>query len=192
MRRTRQSNRAEICPVASCETRLLNRAAATAHYRAHARKGELEQRGSTGEGCMSWRLPEQAHIALAWWTHGMMYLSGVTDLATAGREFRAQVLRRAMQRSEQAAQGKMVPVDRPTDATDIEKLRLWVALQCTLPHFPADMREGEVIFREGRFYDDGSGTGGIWFEPDYLGPAGGHSVSLREARELIREVEIEV
>ncbi len=41
----------EICPV--CQKRLANHAAAIAHYRAHARKGELEQAPSERD----WRLP---------------------------------------------------------------------------------------------------------------------------------------
>lgn len=96
-RRTRQSNRPEICPVEGCAKILRNRAAATSHYRAHARRGELEQRGTSGEGCMSWRLLDQAQIAGAWWSHGPRFYYGVTAVDSYGREFRAQVLRRAIE-----------------------------------------------------------------------------------------------
>lgn len=193
MRRARQSNRPEICPVDGCALILRNRAAAVSHYRAHARRGELEQRGTTGEGCMDWRLLDQAHIAHAWWSHGPAFYYGVTAVATYGREFRAQVLRRAMQRSAHATQGQPTPAPVPSSPTDMEQLRLWVATQeYNRPDYPAGQRAGVVTFPEGRLYDDGSGTGGIFFEPDYLGPAGGHSVSLEEAKALIREVALEV
>lgn len=68
-RRTRQSNKTERCP--KCFVRLSNRAAAVSHYRAHAKRDELLQRGEVGEGKrMEWALPESPRpyqMSVVWW-----------------------------------------------------------------------------------------------------------------------------
>lgn len=69
MGRTGQSNKAEYCPV--CGRRLGNRAAAVGHYRAHARLGELVERGQAGEGGRSWRFPEHLDRPDTYWRRGI-------------------------------------------------------------------------------------------------------------------------
>ncbi len=60
MKRTRQSNTRECCPL--CDMVLANRAAATSHYRSHAKRRELNQRGIQGERTMEWQRPDDQ-----WW-----------------------------------------------------------------------------------------------------------------------------
>ncbi len=72
--RTRQSNRTEFCPVCSLE--LTNRAAACAHYRAHAAQGELDGQSAVSVGLTAWRIPgltARPTPNAGWFDHGFSH-----------------------------------------------------------------------------------------------------------------------
>jgi hypothetical protein len=64
----RPSNKLEYCP--ACFKPLNNRAAATSHYRRHARDGDLEER--EGLWGRAWCLPN--HAEKVWFSRGISYL----------------------------------------------------------------------------------------------------------------------
>jgi len=71
-RQRRQSNRPEYCPL--CSQRLTARFAATSHYKAHTRRGELEQKGELN----LWRIPNPKNrLHDAWWSRGFHVYAGI-------------------------------------------------------------------------------------------------------------------
>jgi hypothetical protein len=73
--RQRQSNTIECCPL--CARPIKTRFAATSHYEAHVRRGELEAEGERIEkGSRRYRIPEAGRKTIfedEWWQRGFKF-----------------------------------------------------------------------------------------------------------------------